>query len=205
MVFRRTLGYLSLALTDNSGKMVGGFSSPPPLQRLIPAAIGGSVAAPILYFGGRLKSSRINTTDYMKAIVLGDGNLSFSSSITKILSSMFSITTGASIRREGPMVQLAALIASLIGRTRRWSVSQRRLILACGAAAGIASAYNAPIGGALFVAEIVLGSIAMETLSPLIFSSGRPRRFVFSTEDHPSTRSRPFNSIPVLNFSTIWR
>ena len=46
-----------------------------------------------------------------------------------------------------------------------------RLLVACGAAAGIASAYNAPIGGAMFVAEIVLCSMAMESFGPLVFSS----------------------------------
>jgi CIC family chloride channel protein len=69
------------------------------------------------------------------------------------------------------MVQMAAAIASLLGRWLRVSPAQLRLLVACGAAAGIASAYNAPIAGALFVAEIVLGSIAMECFGPLVLAS----------------------------------
>ncbi|OHB24808.1 MAG: hypothetical protein A2X84_10515 [Desulfuromonadaceae bacterium GWC2_58_13] len=171
VLFRKMLGFLSFGLTGSTGGMVEIFSGLCPWQRLVTPALGGIVAGLILYFGGKLTSSRKNTTDYMEAVVLGEGSLSFRSSMTKIFSSMFSIATGASIGREGPMVQLAALLASLVGRTRRWSIARRRLILACGAAAGIASAYNAPIAGALFVAEIVLGSIAMETLGPLLFST----------------------------------
>ncbi len=169
--FRYLLDLLSRALTGRGGDLVDVFSSLPPWQRVITPALGGLVAGLIIYIGGKLPLARKNTTDYMEAVMLGEGTLSFRSSMTKILSSMFSIASGASIGREGPMVQLASLLASLVGRARRWSISQRRMILACGAAAGIASAYNAPIAGSLFVAEIVLGTIAMETLGPLILSS----------------------------------
>lgn len=171
VLFREALDFLTYGLTGHSGGIVDIFSRLPPWQRLITSTLGGVAAGLILYFGSKLAISRKHTADYMEAVVLGDGHLSFRTSLTKTLSSMFSIASGASIGREGPMVQLAALLASLVGRTRRWSIARRRLILACGAAAGIASAYNAPIAGALFVAEIVLGSIAMETLGPLLFST----------------------------------
>ena len=68
-------------------------------------------------------------------------------------------------------MQLSALVASVTGRLRNWTTPRLRLLVGCGAAAGIASAYNAPIAGAVFVAEIVLGSVAMEIFGPLVFSS----------------------------------
>jgi CIC family chloride channel protein len=197
VLFRKMLGLLSLGLTGHKGGIVETFASLPPWQRLITAPLGGIIAGLILYFGAKLAWNRKTTTDYMEAVVLGDGHLSFRSSLTKILSSMFSITSGASIGREGPMVQLSALLASLVGRTRRWSIARRRLILACGAAAGIASAYNAPIAGALFVAEIVLGSIAMETFGPLVFSS------VLATQTvHFLVGSAPIYEIPPFHLNS---
>lgn len=171
VLFRQALDLLAGGITGRSGDLTEIFSALPAWQRLVTPMCGGAVAGAILAFGGRLKEPGETSTDYMEAVVLGNGRLPFRSSIVKTLSAMFSISSGGSIGREGPMVQLAALISSLVGRTRQWSLAQKRLILACGAAAGIASAYNAPIGGALFVAEIVVGSIAMETFGPLVFSS----------------------------------
>ena len=122
-----------------------------------------------IYLGTRF--TRKSSTDYMEAIALGDGVISSRSSLVKCGSALFSFASGASIGREGPLVQLSAMLASLLGRVRKVPPLQLRLLVACGAAAGIASAYNAPIGGALFVAEIVLGSMAMESFGPLVFAS----------------------------------
>jgi CIC family chloride channel protein len=171
VLFRRLLDLMAFAIGGRHGNIVEIFAGLPPWQRLATPIVGGLVAGGVLYFGGRWHSRRSSSTDFMEAVVLGEGTLSFRSSIVKILSATFSVTSGGSIGREGPMVQLSSLLASLVGRTRKWSVAQRRLILACGASAGIAAAYNAPIAGALFVAEIVVGSIAMGTFGPLIFSS----------------------------------
>ena len=107
----------------------------------------------------------------MEAILIGNGQLPVKSSLVKSMAAMFSIASGGSIGREGPMVQLAAVAASWLGRWRSFSPPQLRLLVACGAASGIASAYNAPIAGSFFVAEIILGTIAMESLGPLVVSA----------------------------------
>ena len=132
--------------------------------------VGGLVAGAILQFGMRWHG-QLTTTDYMEAVVLGDGKISTRRSLAKCLSALFSIASGGSIGREGPLVQLSSLSASIAGRLQKWSPPRLRLLVGCGAAAGIASAYNAPIAGAVFVAEIVLGSVAMEIFGPLVFSS----------------------------------
>ncbi len=138
-------------------------------ERLLIPTVGGVIAGLILLFSRRLHGRK--TTDYMEAVVVGDGHVPVRPSVLRSLSALFSISSGEAIGREGPLVQLAAVAASLLGRLRRMAPARLRLLVACGASAGIAAAYNAPLGGALFVAEIVLGSIAMETLGPLLISS----------------------------------
>jgi CIC family chloride channel protein len=170
VAFRRLSTWLHWAMTQQSGGYVESFEHMPLWQRLAVPAVGGLLAGLTLFAGTRWRR-KASSTDYMEAIVLGNGVLSARLSLVKSLSALFSISSGASIGREGPLVQLSAMIASLVGRWTGMQTMQLRLLVACGAAAGIASAYNAPIGGALFVAEIVLQSVAMETFGPLVFAS----------------------------------
>jgi CIC family chloride channel protein len=136
---------------------------------LVPT-LGGVLAGLVLMFGQHITRTQ-SSTDYMEAIAIGSGHLPIRASLVKSTAALFSIGSGGSIGREGPMVQLAAVLASFVGRWRRFSPPQLRLLVACGAAAGIASAYNAPIAGSFFVAEIILGTIAMESLGPLVVSA----------------------------------
>ena len=171
VAFRALTGVLHRALT---GSDVPGyaesFARMPIWMRIVVPAIGGLAAGMVIHLGTRWQG-KVTTTDYMEAVVLGDGRISARRSLVKCLSALFTISSGGSIGREGPLVQLASVVASAAGRWRRWSTPRLRLLVGCGAAAGIASAYNAPIAGALFVAEVVLGSLAMEIFGPLVFSS----------------------------------
>ncbi|HEY5036286.1 MAG TPA: chloride channel protein, partial [Chthoniobacterales bacterium] len=111
--------------------------------RLTIPAVGGLLAGAVLHFGMRWRG-RVTTSDYMEAVVLGDGKISVRRSLVKCTSAAFTVASGGSIGREGPLVQLASLVASILGSWRGWSTPRLRLLVGCGAAAGIASAYNAP-------------------------------------------------------------
>ena len=199
VTFRKLSNLVHWLLTQqpNPG-LVESFSHMGPWQRLIIPAIGGFLAGCTLLLGMRWKSRR-SSTDYMEAIALGDGVVSARASLVKSASALFSIASGASIGREGPLVQLSAMIASLIGRLRKTPALQLRVLVACGAAAGIAAAYNAPIAGALFVAEIILQSLAMETFGPLVFASVvstlTVRRFL---------GGNPLYEIPTVRLGSNW-
>ncbi len=170
LLFTASAEGVHLLLTDSHAGIVESIRRLPWWGRLLVPALGGLLAGLVLLLGSRIVKGK-SSTDYMEAIVIGDGRIPLRTSLVKIVSSLFSIGSGGSIGREGPMVQTSAVLASLLGRWRHFSTQQLRLLVACGAASGIASAYNAPIAGSFFVAEIILGTIAMESLGPLVVAA----------------------------------
>lgn len=169
VLFKWLTEVVQWALTGQSAGFVATFTKLSPAYRLgIPVA--GALCAGLL-LNWTANAFRSKRTDYMEAVALGDGVIPVRLTLLRSLSALFSIASGASIGKEGPLVQLAALAASLTAGIRRMSPARRRILVACGAAAGIGAAYHTPLAGALFVAEIVLGSMAMETLAPLLVSS----------------------------------
>src|SRR6185437_210635 len=141
-----------------------------PWQRLLVPTIGGLVAGLILYWGYRLIGPQ-GSSDMLEAVVAGDGRLPFRTESVKTASALVSIASGASIGREGGITQLSATLASKLGQIAKWPPYRLRLLVGCGAAAGIASAYNAPIAGAVFASLIVLGNFSMNLFAPLVCAS----------------------------------
>jgi CIC family chloride channel protein len=197
--FRYVTSELHKLMTGNTAPgLVESFVGVSWWHRLAIPAVGGLLAGLVLYLGMRWRGG-VTTADYMEAVVLGDGKISTRRSIVKCLSAMFTIASGGSIGREGPLVQLSALVASITGRWQLWSTPRLRLLVGCGAAAGIASAYNAPIAGALFVAEIVLGSVAMEIFGPLVFAS-----VIATLTVRGFLGSDPIYAIPHFQLNSNW-
>jgi CIC family chloride channel protein len=142
--------------------------SPP--WRLLTPTLGGLAAGAVLYWGLRLAGAD-RPANLLEVVVAGDGRLPFRSGLVRGISSLISIGTGASIGREGGITQLSATAASKWGQLAKWQPYRLRLLVACGAAAGIAAAYNAPITGSIFAAHIVLGNFSMNLFAPLLCSS----------------------------------
>ncbi|MBN4060245.1 chloride channel protein [Planctomycetaceae bacterium AH-315-I19] len=93
----------------------------------------------------------------------------------KAISSILTIGSGGSAGAEGPIVQIGSSIGSLIAQVLHVSREQAATLLGCGAAAGIASVFNAPIAGVFFVLEILLRDFSLRTFTPIVVAS------VFST------------------------
>ncbi|MFL9925000.1 ClcB-like voltage-gated chloride channel protein [Herbaspirillum lusitanum] len=169
IAFRECIAGLQILLTGHSGSFVEIAKGLPWQMRVLLPTCGGIVAGLFLVWAKRMPASA--GSDYMEAVAIGDGQIPVRHTLLRSISSLSTIASGGSIGREGSMVQLAALCASLIGRISHFPSSRLRLLVACGAAAGITSAYNAPIAGAFFVTEIVLGALVMESFGPVVVAS----------------------------------
>jgi chloride channel protein, CIC family len=198
VAFREAARLLERLLTGGSQGLVQAAAGLVWWHRAIVPVIGGVAAGLLLYYVARsFVASR--AVDYMEAVAVGDGRIGFRASIGNALSSLMTISSGGSIGREGAMVQLAAMIGSRLGLLARAPTPRLRLMVACGGAAGIAAAYNAPISGALFVSEIVLGSIAMESFGPLVVAS-----VTSSATIHQFLGYGPVYDVPPVHFVSNW-
>lgn len=198
VAFRELMGLVELGFTGQSASLVQAAEGLTWWHRALVPVVGGVLAGGALHFAGRaLRTPR--AVDYMEAVLVGDGRIGFRSTLIKSISSLITIASGGSIGREGPMVQLAAMLGSKIGLLANAPIPRLRLMVACGGAAGIASAYNAPISGALFISEIVLGSTAMESFGPLVVSS-----VTASATIHHLLGYGPVYSVPHVEFASNW-
>ncbi len=138
--------------------------------RLVAPAGGGLIGALILRYalGGQRAEGM---TEIMEAVILKQKALRVRAALWKALASMISLATGGSLGREGPMAQVSAASAGRISELLHVSPERQRILLGCGVAAGLAAAYNAPIGASLFVMEVIIGNFAMDVFGPLVVSS----------------------------------
>ncbi|ARB20460.1 voltage-gated ClC-type chloride channel ClcB [Klebsiella sp. K794] len=171
-LFRHAMtGLESLFLSNDSGSLVNAAESLPPWRRLLTPALGGLAAGALLWLWQRRTLARPRApTDYMEALETGDGVFDTPASLVKSLASLLVVTTGSAIGREGAMILLAALAASLFAR-RFTPKEEWKLWVACGAAAGMASAYHAPLAGSLFIAEILFGTLMLASLGPVVIAA----------------------------------
>jgi CIC family chloride channel protein len=135
----------------------------------IPAA-GGVIVGPLVYFLAK-EAKGHGVPEVMEAVALKSGIIRKRIVFIKTLASAICIGTGGSVGREGPIVQIGSAIGSSLGQLIRISGDRIRTLVGCGAAAGIAATFNAPIAGAMFALEIVLGDFGLATFSPIVISA----------------------------------
>lgn len=169
ITFHEIIKLLQYLHSGRSGDVIEIARSWTVAEKLLIPTIGGVIAGICLYLASRIRVDA--NSDYMEAVAIGNGRLSIRQGILRIISALCVSATGWSLGREGPIIHWAAMSGSFVGRFFNLEPRHLRLLVACGAAAGVSSAYFAPIAGALFVAEIVLGSMATYVLVPLLISS----------------------------------
>ncbi|MDE2295083.1 MAG: chloride channel protein [Gammaproteobacteria bacterium] len=159
-----------MSLYTHEAHLVAAAAALPPWERVLIPALAALAGGSVMWAAHRW-IKRPRGPEYMEAVRVGDGRLPLVPNLVRTGSSLLAVSGGITIGREGTMIQFAALISSLIGRAGRASMEHQRLVVACGAAAGFAGAYHAPIAGTLFVAEIILGGLELREIAAVLVAA----------------------------------
>ncbi len=139
------------------------------IKVLIPI-IGGLIVGPLIYFFAP-EAKGHGVPEVMQSVLLKGGRIRPRVALVKALASAITIGTGGSVGREGPIIQIGSSLGSTVGQFFKVPTNRMKTLVGCGAAAGIAAAFNAPIAGALFAVEIILMDFAVAQFSPIVISS----------------------------------
>lgn len=165
--FIRLIGYCqTLFFIDGLARLsfLGGYG-----VILIPA-VGGIFVGLLVTFGAP-EAKGHGVPEVLKAMALHGGRIRPVVVMVKALASAIAIGSGASVGREGPIIQIGSALGSTIAQIFRLNEARIKNLVACGAAAGISSVFNAPIAGVLFSLEVILKDFGAKTLGTVVISS----------------------------------
>lgn len=168
------------------------------LTILIPT-LGGLIISPIIYFGAK-EAKGHGVPEIMESLIFRGGRIPNKVAAVKAVASSICIASGGSTGREGPIVQVSASLASTIGKLFKIKDRDLKTLVAAGAGAGIGATFNAPIAGALFAVEVILGEFGVYSFSPIIIAS------VISTMTSRFITGENFSAftVPKYTLSTVW-
>jgi chloride channel protein, CIC family len=132
--------------------------------------IGGLAYGPLIYRWAR-EARGHGVPEVMIAVADNGGRIRWQVSVVKALASALCIGSGGSVGREGPIVQIGSAFASSLGQRIRMPENRLRVMVACGAAGGIAATFNAPITGVFFGVEIILRELSADALFTVMLSA----------------------------------
>jgi H+/Cl- antiporter ClcA len=207
-----------LSFRYHQGDFLSGVQGVSGTDRLAVLAFAGVFAAIVLTLMRRLPDS--SGPGLNEAIWNHNGRLpEWKTSISGLLSVII-VGMGAAIGREAALKQYGALVGSKLSdqfsKWTRLTPEQRKLLVACGAGAGMAAAYKGPLGGALFTLEVLLGTVSMATALPAFATSFLatavswlmlPNEPTYRIPDLPATQSLLLWAVlagPVMGYAAVW-
>ncbi|WP_179023624.1 chloride channel protein [Streptomyces sp. IMTB 2501] len=137
---------------------------------LLAPVIGGLLYGPLVNrFAKEARGHGV--PEVMLAVAQRGGRISHKVAVVKTLASALCIGSGGSVGREGPIVQIGSALGSTLGRVTKAAEGRTKLLVACGAAGGIAATFNAPLAGVFFAMELILGTFSAEAFGALVLAS----------------------------------
>src|SRR5579863_3283874 len=148
----------------SKGDFLSGVEGATGTRRVIVLAVAGVFAAVVLWLRQRLPDC--DGPDVNEAIWHHGGRLPQWKTSVNALLSIVIVGVGAALGREAALKQVGALVGEKLSDWIRLTPQQLKLLVACGAGAGMAAAYNVPLGGALFTLEVLLGTASLAAVLP---------------------------------------
>ena len=167
--FLHLLRLVQLLSWPKGATYLDGIKAASPLRRVVVPTLAGGLVT-VAWLATRQKLSGHGTPGVIEAIWRKEGRLSLPRAFLRDAMSIIAVSMGASLGREGALIQTSAATGATLGAFARLPGSSVRVLCACGAAAGIAAAYNVPIGGAVFGLEVLLGSFDLELFGPIVIA-----------------------------------
>ena len=163
----RLVQHLSFAYAR--GDFLSGVRNTSGEHRFLVVSLGGVVAGLSLYLLRRITGGF--GAEVTAAIWHKQGRFNAAPTIAKSIISIVIVGMGAAIGREAALKDTGATVAGKISDWTSLSPEQRHLLVACGAGAGMAAAYNVPLGGALFAVEVLLGTMSLTNVLAAVITS----------------------------------
>jgi len=170
VVTERLIAALQLLLWGSPDELLHVAREVPRWVVVAAPAVGGAVIGLIIWLG-RQPVSGEGMASLIESVALHGGKIPPRPVLINALASLVTVGSGGSLGREGPMIRLGAMVSSWAGQRLGVAPYRLKILVGCGAAAGLAATYNIPIGGTLFAMEVVLGNFALEIFGPIVASS----------------------------------
>ena len=176
IVFRWLITMFTRVLSGHADYSVAGHAANPHVPWLgiwfviAAPALGGLLYGPLVHRFAR-EARGHGVPEVMFAVARRGGRIGGQVAIVKSLASALCIGAGGSVGREGPIVQIGAALGSTLGRAVRLTEGRLRVLVACGAAGGIAATFNAPLAGVFFAMELILRDFTAESFGAVVLAS----------------------------------
>ena len=138
---------------------------------VIPIPVIGGIIVGFMAKYGTSKIKGHGIPEAMEAVMVNRSRIEPRVAILKPLSAAIAIGTGGPFGAEGPIIQTGGAVGSLIGQVLHTTASERKVLLACGAAAGMSATFNTPIAGVILAIELLLFEFKARSFIPLVIAS----------------------------------
>ncbi|MEE2746092.1 MAG: chloride channel protein [Pseudomonadota bacterium] len=171
IIIRKSISLISdTFFYGTSGSLIGRVEELPWFYIIFIPTVGGLIVGIFIFFFMPRKVPQ-GIADVIEASALRGGRMSLRAGFGAAIASSISIGVGGSVGREGPAVHLGSTLGAWVAERLHLTRSMSRVLLGCGAAAAVAASFNAPIAGALFAHEVIVGHFALSAFAPIVIAS----------------------------------